>query len=180
VIPVTAFSGPREFNIRKRMSRSVSSTWRLGRWDQGSEGGMVVRCVGSNRVFCRGVLMPTNKDRLQVLKRELEFLGNGGYRAPLVWRSPLIFEDSPTCPKARWSACPHSDCTLLAFVPQESRDESVPCRHIPLNERGETLESLYTTGTNEEVEDAVRSWLLRTIQQLEEACGMLRPRQSAA
>lgn len=124
--------------------------------------------------------MTTAKDRLQVLKGELEFLENGGYRAPLGWRSPLIFEDSPTCPKERWSACPHPDCTLLAFVSQESRHEPVPCRHIPLNERGETLESLYRTGTNEEVEEAVRSWLLRTIQQFEEPRRTPWPSESAA
>jgi hypothetical protein len=37
-----------------------------------------------------------------------------------------------------------------------------------LNEIGETLDSLYRTGTNEEIEQTLQSWLLETIQQLEE------------
>jgi hypothetical protein len=92
----------------------------------------------------------------------------GGYRAPLVWRPPLIFEDSPTCPKERCAACPETNCVLLSFVPKESRYEAVPCRYIPLNELGETVDSLYRTGTNEEIEQTLQSWLLTTIQQLEE------------
>jgi hypothetical protein len=105
---------------------------------------------------------------LEVLKNELEFVQKGGYRAPLVWRVPLIFEDSPTCPKERCSACPDTDCVLMSFVPKECRSETVPCRHIPLNETGETLDSLYRTGTNEEIEQTLQSWLLENIRQLEE------------
>ena len=57
---------------------------------------------------------------------------------------------------------------LMSFVPTKCRYEAVPCRHIPLNEIGETLDSLYRTGTNEEIEQTLQSWLLETIQQLEE------------
>jgi len=116
--------------------------------------------------------MRTVKNTLQVLKNELEFLEKGGYRSPIVWRSPLIFEDSPTCAKDRRCACPAADCVLLGFVPKECRYEAVPCRHIPLNEIGETVDSLYRTGTNEEIEETLRSWLLKTIQQFEEPSGM--------
>jgi len=105
---------------------------------------------------------------LQVLKRELNFVQKGGYRAPLVWRAPLVFEDSPTCPKEGCSACPDTDCVLIRFVPEQFRCEAIPCRHIPLNESGETVDSLYRTGTNEETEQTVESWLLETIRQLEE------------
>jgi hypothetical protein len=105
---------------------------------------------------------------LQVLRNELQFVQKGGYRAPLVWRAPLIFEDSPTCPQKRCSPCPDTECVLMSFVPKEFRSEAVPCRHIPLNETGETLDSLYRTGTNEEIEQTLQSWLLETIRQLEE------------
>ncbi|MGD1082996.1 MAG: hypothetical protein ABR881_32175 [Candidatus Sulfotelmatobacter sp.] len=105
---------------------------------------------------------------LHVLKNELKFVQKGGYRAPLVWRAPLVFEDSPTCPKQQCSACPDTNCVLMSFVPTKCRYEAVPCRHIPLNEIGETLDSLYRTGTNEEIEQTLQSWLLETIQQLEE------------
>jgi hypothetical protein len=105
---------------------------------------------------------------LQVLKNELQFVLEGGYRTPLVWRAPLVFEESPTCPKQRFSACADTDCVLMRFVPKGYRDEPVPCRHVPLNEMGETVDSLYRTGTNEEIEQKLRSWLLVTIRQLEE------------
>jgi hypothetical protein len=105
---------------------------------------------------------------LQVLREELWFVQGGGYRKPLAWRAPLVFEDSPTCHKGRCSACPDAECALLRFVPKESRYEAVPSRHIPLNELGETVDSLYRTGTNEEIEQTLKSWLLETIRQLEQ------------
>ena len=115
------------------------------------------------------VHMGTTQDRLQVLRNELQFLDKGGYRSPIIWRSARIFEDSPTCSKDPWSACPHGDCVLLEFVPEESRQQTVPCRHIPLNERGETLATLYNTGANEEIQLTLREWLLKRIAELEEA-----------
>ena len=113
--------------------------------------------------------MGTTQDTLRVLRNELQFLDRGGYRSPIIWRSPRIFEDSPTCPKDPWSACPHGHCVLLEFVPEESRQQTVPCRHIPLNEGGETLATLYNTGTNEEIQLALREWLLKRIAELEKA-----------
>jgi len=44
--------------------------------------------------------MPNDdRDLLEVLKFELQFIEKGGYgRSPRqAWRAPLIFEDSPTC-----------------------------------------------------------------------------------
>jgi len=103
----------------------------------------------------------------EVLKKELRFVQKGGYRTPLVWRAPLVFEDSPTCPKEGCSACPDTNCALMRFVPKECRYEPAPCRHIPLNDLGETVDSLYRTGTNEEIEQVLEGWLLATIRQLE-------------
>ncbi len=110
-----------------------------------------------------------SENTIEVLKKELEFVRRGGYRVPLVWRAPLVFEDSSICPKDRCSACPHADCVLMSFVPRECQNEAVPCRHIPLNETGETLDSLYTTATNDEIEQALQGWLIGTLRQLEEA-----------
>ncbi|HLB88076.1 MAG TPA: hypothetical protein VJK29_10530 [Terriglobales bacterium] len=111
--------------------------------------------------------MKTAKDTRQALQHELEFLERGGYRSPIVFRWPLIFEDSPTCPKDPRFACPDADCALMSFVPEECRYETIPCRHIPLNEIGETVDSLYRTGTNEEIEQALRNWLVNTIKRFE-------------
>ena len=64
---------------------------------------------------------------------------------------------------------------LLEFVPKESRQQMVPCRHIPLNESGETLATLYNTGTNEEIQLTLREWLLKRITELEQAAQATMP-----
>ena len=53
------------------------------------------------------------------------------------------------------------------FVPEQRRHEAMPCRYIPLDESGETLETLYSTATNEEIQKTLREWLLKTIAGLE-------------
>jgi hypothetical protein len=111
--------------------------------------------------------MFTTEEKLAVLKRELEFLANGGYRMAIGWCPPLIFEDSPICPKAPHAACPDSRCVLIDFVPGACQQEKIPCRHIPLNEGGETLHTLYSTANAEEIENALRAWLSMEIEKLE-------------
>ena len=64
--------------------------------------------------------MATAKDRLRALRSELQFLDGGGYRFPILWRSPRIFEDSPICPKDRWSSCLPGDCVLLDSSPRRN------------------------------------------------------------
>jgi hypothetical protein len=114
-------------------------------------------------------MSPERAKILQVLKRELDFLERGGYHAPDVWRPPLIFEDSPICLRTPGSDCADLNCPLMSFVPEVHRSRVGACRHIPLNPAGETVDSLYRTGTQEELERALRSWLMATIQELEES-----------
>jgi len=108
------------------------------------------------------------KKLLKHLKRELKFAEEGGYRRPS-WHPPLIFEDSPACPKYHdpgdLEAC--LECPLRALVPLNACEERVPCRHIPLNDRGETLDSLYRSATQAEIEAALTKWLKRKISELE-------------
>ena len=115
-----------------------------------------------------GVCMSDKRSLREVLKSELEFLNSGGYRK-ISWRPQFIFEDSPTCPKfghgPRQEPC--SECILMKLVPPEQRGARVPCRYIRLNERGDTIESLYRLGTQEELESVLRSWLTREIERLE-------------
>lgn len=108
------------------------------------------------------------RDLLQVLTAELEFLEHGGYRRH-TWRPLFIFEDSPTCVnyRGRNRPLPCSECKLLQLVPDEHREASLPCRHIPLNEQGDTLELLYNTATQEELEGHVARWLRATIAKLQ-------------
>ena len=115
--------------------------------------------------------MPTDdRNLLDVLKFELEFLEQGGYgRLPREsWRARFIFEDSPTC--MNFNSKDHepcSECLLMQFVPEEAREEQTPCIHIPLSPNGETLESLYRTGTQLEIEETLGAWLRVTIHRLE-------------
>ena len=107
---------------------------------------------------------------LPVLKAELTFLETGGYRETgAQWRPKFLFEDSPTClnfDNAK-SPRPCHDCVLAALVPLDSLNEKFPCRHIPLNEAGYTIDTYYRLGTLAEAEAALGTWLRNIILQLE-------------
>jgi hypothetical protein len=113
------------------------------------------------------------RDVLDVLKAELAFLEKGGYgRSPREsWRQPIIFEDSPSCMNydSKQSPGPCSDCILMQLVPPQFRGRQIPCRHIPFNAGGETLDSLYRDSDQFEVEEVFGKWLRKTIAALEEA-----------
>jgi len=119
-----------------------------------------------------------SKQKLNVLIKELEFLESGGYRLQMGWRSALVFEDSPTCPKLPHSACPNAQCALLDLVPAENRAHVVPCRHIPLNPAGETLQTMYQIATQEEIENTVREWLRKTMEEVKKAAGLGRAKSN--
>jgi len=102
---------------------------------------------------------------LETLRLELKFLELGLYRAQTAGPPLSIFEDSPTCPGYRADSC--STCVLMKFVPYACRWEAVPCHYIRLNEAHETIDSLCRTGTQEELETALRKWLHTTIKALE-------------
>src|SRR5271169_911939 len=119
-----------------------------------------------------GRLMTKDKrDLLDVLKAELEFLEKGGYRhtARADWRPQFLFQDSPTClnfdPTQKPKPC--SDCVLMQLVPEDQQHRKIACRYIPLNDRGETIDSFYRYGTRDELEAGLRKWLRATIQRLE-------------
>jgi len=118
---------------------------------------------------------------LSTLEHELEFLDQGGYRRPVGHRQPLFcmetsaefrpslfFEESPSCPKESYCECSvDRDCVLMTFVPVEHREEKVPCRHIPLNDKGETIASLSLShASRPEIEATLRSWLQDRIREL--------------
>lgn len=113
------------------------------------------------------------RDLLEVLKFELAFIEKGGYgrspRAP--WRPRFIFEDSPTCMNydSKEDPAPCVECVLMQLVPSDCRAEKIPCRHIPLDAAGDTLDALYRYDDDREIVGKVETWLRQTIQQLEEA-----------
>lgn len=118
------------------------------------------------------------RDILDVLRFELSFLQDGGYgRSPHTpWRAPAIFEDSPICPNFCDPARPHpcDECLLAQFVPEGQRTESIPCRFIPLTGDGQTVEDLYRTGSQVEMEQALASWLRSQIERIENERGLRR------
>ena len=112
-----------------------------------------------------------NRDILEILRFELKFMEDGGYaRSPdAPWRAPYIFEDSPSCLNFKDPVRPHpcGECLLTQLVPPELREQDVPCRFIPLNDKGQTVDSLYRSGTQIEMEEALRNWLCREISRIE-------------
>jgi hypothetical protein len=111
------------------------------------------------------------RDILEVLKFELSFLEDGGYgRSPRTpWRAPAIFEDSPICPNFCDPARPHpcDSCLLEQFVPEGLRKETIPCRFISLTNDGQTIDDLYRTGSQVEMEQALANWLRIQIARIE-------------
>jgi len=112
------------------------------------------------------------RDLLDLLKSELEFLENQGYRREpeTAWRSKYVFEDSPSCLNyyAEQNPRPCAECALSYLVPPALRSAKFPCRHIPLTMSGETLDSLYRYSDRAEIENTVGTWLRNAIQRLEE------------
>ena len=116
------------------------------------------------------------RDILELLKFELNFLLDGGYgRSPRsAWRAPAIFEDSPICPNFSDPTHPFpcENCLLEQFVPQGHRNENSPCRFIPLTKDGQTVEALYRTGNQIEMEEALAAWLRAQIARIERERGI--------
>jgi len=108
---------------------------------------------------------------LDVLKEELVYLRSGEYDRDRGWRPSLVFEDSNSCLKRNAmdenAAC--KDCVLMQLVPENKRKERIPCRHIPLDKRGQTLDSLYRWATRKELLSVVEAWLVTRIMELESA-----------
>ncbi len=112
------------------------------------------------------------RDILEVLKEELEFIEQGGYghsvRTP--WKPTSIFQDSLSCLNFGYPyrAHPCTECHLVDFVPTEERGAVVPCHQIPLNEAGETIETLEMADNQQKLETSVKNWLRAKIRQIEE------------
>ena len=115
--------------------------------------------------------MQDDRDILEVLKAELSFLEKGGYRKGprYPWRPTFMFEDSPTCINFQGEGHPRpcGECALIQFVPEDRKKLRYPCRHIQLTSQGECVNSFYEWGTQEELEIALKAWLQRTIQAIE-------------
>ncbi len=112
------------------------------------------------------------RDILELLKEELDFIEKGGYgrsvRTP--WKPKSAFQDSLTCINYGYPyrAHPCNECHLLDFVSPENKVAEVPCHHIPLNAAGETIEDLELLDDDSKIERKVRDWLRARIKEIEE------------
>ena len=112
------------------------------------------------------------RDILEILKDELEFIEKGGYgrsvRTP--WLNKSTFQDSLSC--INYSdpdrAHPCNECHLLGFVSPEHRTQEVPCHFIRLNTDGDTIEDLELQDNQAKLEREVSEWLRARIKKIEE------------
>jgi hypothetical protein len=116
--------------------------------------------------------MPTDlKQIIDQLKLERDILRNGGYgrsvRTP--WKPTKLFRDSVSCLNFDEAIKRHpcNECFLWEWVPENHRDEDLPCHFIPLNERGDSIASLEDAEDREEAEKALLGWLDSVLAHLE-------------
>jgi len=112
------------------------------------------------------------KEIIDQLKLERDVLKSGGYgrsvRTP--WKPTNLFRDSVTCLNFDEPVKQHpcNECVLWEWVPENCRDEDIPCHFIPLNERGENIASfLEDARDRDDAEAALLEWLNSTIAKLE-------------
>jgi hypothetical protein len=112
-----------------------------------------------------------DRDILDILKFELDFVENGGYRRSVLtpWKPASTFQDSLTCinfgdpHKGR----PCAECLLIDFVPEERKSAQLPCHHIPLTESGVTAGFLEQRQDRAALENALKIWLRKKILEIE-------------
>jgi len=116
--------------------------------------------------------MADERDVLEVLKFELNFLEQGGYgRSVHAPQKPTsAFQDSITCLNfgEPHKLHPCSECMLIDFVPDAYRNENVPCHHIPLTKNGETVADLESRDNQAKLEQAMIAWLRALIARIEQ------------
>ncbi|MGZ8843176.1 MAG: hypothetical protein ACXW18_05905 [Pyrinomonadaceae bacterium] len=109
------------------------------------------------------------RDILELLKTELDFIEKGGYgrsvRSP--WKPTSPFRDSLSCVNYALpeKAHPCTECHLIDFVPRGRENEEVPCHAIPLNAAGDTAEKL--EGDQGKLEAALKEWMRAKIAEIE-------------
>ena len=113
------------------------------------------------------------KEMIEQLKFEIFMIEKGGYDAS--GRDPSknaeIFRDSITCLNVGLEDKEHpcSSCFLSEIVPPEVRNSTGDiCHKIPLNEKGDTVESLKAEDNPQKLQTTVLGWLKRTVAKLEE------------
>jgi len=111
------------------------------------------------------------------LKLQRDILKDGGYgrsvRTP--WKEERLFRDSVTCLNVTEPVKKHpcNECLLWDWVPEDHKDDDIPCHFIPLNDQGVSIAELESAGKHDEAEHALLAWLNSTIEKLEEKSAKL-------
>jgi len=112
------------------------------------------------------------REMIAQLKLEIEVIEKGGYYPSV--REPRkelhAFRDSVTCLNLGLEEKRHpcTSCFLSEFAPPELRDsEGDLCHKIPLNDSGDTVESLEGEGDRDKLQAAILAWLKNTVARLE-------------
>jgi hypothetical protein len=127
----------------------------------------------SNRSGTTGgfAMVKDDRDILELLKEELDFIEKGGYGRSVrtAWQPKSTFQDSLTCINYGYPyrAHPCNECHLLDFVAPEDQAKDVPCHFIHLNERGETIEDLENEDNQAKLEKEIKQWLRKKIGEIE-------------
>jgi hypothetical protein len=113
------------------------------------------------------------KEMIQQLKFEIQMIEKGGYYPSVreARHAPEIFRDSITCLNVGLEEKEHacSSCFLSEFAPVEVRNSNDDiCHKIPLNEKGDTVESLKAEGDPYKLRATVLGWLKKTVAKLEQ------------
>jgi hypothetical protein len=107
---------------------------------------------------------------IEQLKLEARVIESGGYHpsVPEPRKELRIFRDSVSCPNlgVEEKVVPCAQCWLMGFVPPQFQDTTDLCRYVPLNDRGDSIDSLEASGQRDKVEGALLGWIRNTITKL--------------
>jgi hypothetical protein len=118
--------------------------------------------------------MTSKSELIRLLEAELDLIESGGYESPAghpELKRPLFDRSVSMACINHWEVpghekdC-HEDCVLLDSVPLANRGEKMPCHHIPLNDKGDTVNTLEAKAGRERTQEEVKRWLRRKIAQL--------------
>lgn len=112
-----------------------------------------------------------DRDILEVLRFELDFIEKGGYgrSVRLPWLAKSAFQDSPTCINYAYPEKAHqcTECHLIDFVPGDQRSAQIPCHCIPMGKSGDTIAELEDDENQPQLERELKTWLRARIKEIE-------------
>jgi hypothetical protein len=114
----------------------------------------------------------TKQDIIHLLKLEASIIEGGNFGRPVLlpWRGLTVLRDCLSCLNVAGFEDQRScgSCFLLDHVPKRHRRSKLPCHHIPLNEKGDTIADLDRRGEQNEAPRVLLNWIRDFIKKLEE------------